>query len=127
MTYYGTDAPLNRMPVLTCDPKSAGSIKGAILNQDCFAAPAIGQYGGQKYPYMANAAFIENDLALYKTFADPGQPKRSVPRLGIQLAESPIAAVQQQNQLTLRYTRRLQHEGNHAEQGRRLIDLGRSG
>jgi len=34
----------------------------------CFIAPAIGQQGGQNFPYLANAAYWENDLGLYKTF-----------------------------------------------------------
>lgn len=66
-TYYGTDAGLSIMPVLTCNPKS-GLKSSQILNTSCFIAPPIGQYGGQKFPFMANAAYWENDLALYKTF-----------------------------------------------------------
>jgi hypothetical protein len=70
-TYYGTDAGLAIMPKLTCNPKSGlKSVNGnsQILNMSCFTAPAVGQQGGQNFPYMANAAFWENDLALYKTF-----------------------------------------------------------
>ena len=70
-TYYGTDAPLNIMAVLTCNPTSGLASKQRV-KLGCFAAPAIGQYGGQKYPYMANAAYLENDLAFYKTFPIKG-------------------------------------------------------
>ena len=34
-TYYGTDAPLNIMPVLSCNPKS-GLKSNQLLNQTCF-------------------------------------------------------------------------------------------
>lgn len=66
-TYYGTDAPLNVVPVLTCNPRSHLS-NNQLLNLGCFNAPAIGQYGGQNFPYMANASYWENDLGVYKTF-----------------------------------------------------------
>ena len=101
-TYYGTDAPLNRMPVLTCDPKS-GLTGGAILNQRCFAAPAIGQYGGQKYPYFANAAFIENDLALYKTFGIRGSQNVQFRISAFNWLNHPLPQFSSNNQLTLRY------------------------
>jgi len=104
LTYYGTDAPLNRMPVLTCNPKSSGSIKGALLNQDCFAAPAIGQYGGQKIPYLANAAYIENDLALYKTFAIRGSQNVQFRVSAFNWLNHPLPQFSSNNQLTLRYT-----------------------
>jgi hypothetical protein len=67
LTYYGTDAPLNILPVLTCNPRS-GLGPNQLLKQTCFGAPPIGQYGGQNFPYMPNAAYLENDLAVYKTF-----------------------------------------------------------
>ncbi len=66
-TYFGTDAPLPIMPVLTCNPtqnlKTYQRVNGA-----CFAAPPIGQQGGQNYPYMSMAAYFNNDLALYRSF-----------------------------------------------------------
>jgi hypothetical protein len=102
-TYYGTDAPLNRMAVLTCNPKSSGSIKGALLNQDCFAAPAIGQYGGHNYPYMANAAFIENDLAFYKTFEIRGSQNVQFRMSMFNWLNHPLPQFSSNNQLTLRY------------------------
>jgi hypothetical protein len=101
-TYYGTDAPVNIMPVLTCNPKS-GLTGGAILNQDCFAAPAIGQYGGQKIPYLANAAFIENDLALYKTFAIRGSQNVQFRISAFNWLNHPLPQFSSGNQLTLRY------------------------
>lgn len=66
-TYFGTDAPLPIMPVLTCDP-TAGLGHYQRLNGNCFNAPAVGTQGGQKYPYMSAAAYFNNDLAIYRTF-----------------------------------------------------------
>ncbi len=102
-TYYGTDAPLNIMPVLTCNPKSSGSIKRSILNQDCFAAPPIGQYGGQKIPYLANAAYIENDLAFYKTFEIKGSQNVQFRFSMFNWVNHPLPQFSSNNQLNLRY------------------------
>ncbi len=66
-TYYGTDAALAIRPVLTCNP-ATGLAKYQRLRLQCFSAPAIGQQGGQAYPYLSNASFFDNDLALYKSF-----------------------------------------------------------
>lgn len=66
-TYFGTDAPLPIMPVLTCNPTS-GLKTYQRVNGNCFNAPAIGQQGGHNYPYMSMAAYFNNDLALYRSF-----------------------------------------------------------
>jgi len=66
-TYFGTDAPLPIMPVLTCNPNS-GLVHYQRVNGNCFAAPAVGTQGGQKYPYMSAGAYFNNDLALYRSF-----------------------------------------------------------
>ena len=69
-TYYGTDAPYYIQPVLTCNPnKGLGYLQRLQLK--CFSAPAVGNYGGQNYPYMSMASYFDNDLALYKTFRLP--------------------------------------------------------
>jgi hypothetical protein len=71
-TYYGTDAALAIQPVLTCNPNK-GLAKYQRLQLKCFAPPAlgapgaIGQFGGQKYPYMSMGSYFDNDLALYRT------------------------------------------------------------
>ncbi len=71
-TYYGTDAPLAIQPVLTCNPNK-GLAKYQRIQLGCFSAPAIGgagtigQFGGEKYPYMSMGAYFNNDLALYRT------------------------------------------------------------
>ena len=67
-TYFGTDAPIAIQPVLTCNPNH-GLAKYQRLNIACFAPPAIGTDGGQKYPYMSMGSYFDNDLALYKSFA----------------------------------------------------------
>ena len=66
-TYYGTDAPIAIQPVLTCNPNK-GLAKYQRLQGSCFAAPAIGTYGGKNYPYFSNASYFDNDLAFYKSF-----------------------------------------------------------
>ena len=66
-TYYGTDASIAIQPVLTCNPNK-GLAKYQRLNVSCFAAPAIGAYGGQKYPYFSMGSYMDNDLAIYKSF-----------------------------------------------------------
>lgn len=66
-TYYGTNASIDIMPTLTCNPKS-GTGHNQLLKYSCFAPPAVGAYGGEKYPYLHGAAYFDSDLALYKTF-----------------------------------------------------------
>lgn len=66
-TYFGTDASIPIMPVLTCNPtKNLGHYQ--VLNGSCFAAPAVGTQGGQAFPYMRAGAYFNNDLAIYRTF-----------------------------------------------------------
>jgi hypothetical protein len=66
-TYFGTDASLPIMPVLTCNPNS--NLKHyQRVNGSCFTLPAIGQNGGQHYPYMSAGAYFNNDLAVYRSF-----------------------------------------------------------
>jgi hypothetical protein len=66
-TYFGTDASIPIMPMLTCNP-THGLGHYQVLNGTCFAAPAVGTQGGQKYPYMRAASYFDNDLAIYRTF-----------------------------------------------------------
>ena len=66
-TYFGTDASIPIMPVLSCNPQS-GLAHNQILNLSCFNAPAVGSQGGQKFPYMATTPYYDNDLAVYRTF-----------------------------------------------------------
>jgi hypothetical protein len=66
-TYFGTDAPLPIMPVLTCNPTS-GLVHYQRVNGNCFNAPAVGTQGGQNFPYMSTGAYFDNDLAIYRSF-----------------------------------------------------------
>jgi len=66
-TYFGTDAPVPILPVLTCNPNS-GLIHYQRINGNCFNAPAVGTQGGQNYPYMSAGAYFDNDLAIYRAF-----------------------------------------------------------
>jgi hypothetical protein len=102
LTYYGTDAPLNILPVLTCDPRS-GLGHNQLLKQTCFGAPAVGQYGGQNFPYMANAAYIENDLALYKTFKIHEAQNVQFRVSAFNWLNHPLPQFSSGNQLQLRY------------------------
>ena len=66
-TYFGTDASVPILPVLTCNPTS-GLGHYQRVNGNCFAAPAVGKQGGQNYPYMSTGAYFNNDLAIYRSF-----------------------------------------------------------
>jgi hypothetical protein len=101
-TYYGTDAPLNILPVLTCNPKSnLGHYQ--LLNQTCFGAPAIGQQGGQNFPFLGNAAYLENDLALYKTFPIHEAQNVQFRVSAFNWLNHPLPQFSGSNQLQLRY------------------------
>ncbi len=101
-TYYGTDAPLAIMPVLTCNPQS-GLKSSQLLKQACFGAPAIGQYGGQNFPYFGNAAYLENDLAFYKTFMIKGSQNVQFRLSMFNWINHPLPEFSSGNQLALRY------------------------
>ena len=66
-TYFGTDAAVPILPVLTCNPTS-GLVHYQRVNGNCFNAPAVGTQGGQNYPYMSAGAYFNNDLAIYRSF-----------------------------------------------------------
>ncbi|HEX3435275.1 MAG TPA: carboxypeptidase regulatory-like domain-containing protein [Pseudacidobacterium sp.] len=66
-TYYGTNASIVITPTLTCDPRT-NRAHYQLLRYSCFAPPAIGQFGGQNYPYLSGPSLITSDLAAYKTF-----------------------------------------------------------
>jgi hypothetical protein len=66
-TWFGTDAPVPILPVLTCNP-TANLKHYQRVNGACFALPAIGQQGGQNYPYMSAGAYFDNDLAVFRSF-----------------------------------------------------------
>jgi hypothetical protein len=76
-TYFGTDAPIPILPVLTCNPTS-GLVHYQRVNGNCFAAPAVGSQGGQNYPYMSAGAYFNNDLAVYRAFRIPGHEGQQV-------------------------------------------------
>ncbi len=65
-SYFGTDAPVPILPVLTCNPNS-GLVHYQRVNGNCFAAPAVGTQGGQNFPYMSAGAYFNNDLAIYRS------------------------------------------------------------
>jgi hypothetical protein len=66
-TYFGTDAPVPILPTLTCNPNS-GLVHYQRVNGNCFNAPAVGQQGGQSFPYISSGAYFDNDLAIYRAF-----------------------------------------------------------
>jgi hypothetical protein len=66
-TFFGTNAGIvTGRPQLTCNPKAGLAFHQ--LYRPCFTAPAFGSSGGFGLPYVAGQAFVENDLAIYKTF-----------------------------------------------------------
>lgn len=102
LTYYGTDAPIAIMPVLTCNPNS-GLAYNQRVQLKCFSAPAVGAQGGKKYPYMSMAALIENDLGLYKTFQIRGSQNVQFRVSAFNWLNHPLPQFSSGNQLTLRY------------------------
>jgi hypothetical protein len=73
-TFFGTNAGIiTGRPQITCDPKS-----GLVYHQlyrPCFTAAPFGSSGGFGLPFVAGQAFMENDLALSKTFTIHEQNK----------------------------------------------------
>lgn len=104
-TYFGTDASVPIMPVLTCNPKS-GLKTYQRVNGNCFAAPAVGQQGGQAYPYMSTAAYMNNDLAIYRAFHVPGHEGQQVQfrASAFNWLNHPLPQFSSQSPLNLAYT-----------------------
>jgi hypothetical protein len=102
LTYYGSDSGPTIMPVLTCNPKS-GLKSNQLLNQACFGAPAIGAYGGQNFPFWGNKAYLENDLAFYKTFEIKGTQTVQFRFAMGNWMNHPLPQFSSGNQLQLRY------------------------
>ena len=66
-TFYGTNAGIvTGRPQLTCDPKN--NLVKYQLYRPCFTAAPFGSPGGLSLPFIAGQAFLENDLAISKTF-----------------------------------------------------------
>jgi hypothetical protein len=107
-TYYGTDAPLAIQPVLTCNPNH-GLAKYQRLNVNCFAAPAIGgvdmigQFGGQKYPYMSMGSYFNNDLAISRIVHIRGSQNVQFRAQAFDWLNHPLPEFSSANQVTLRY------------------------
>ncbi len=107
-TYYGTDAALAVQPVLTCNPNH-GLAKYQRLNVNCFAAPKIGgvdqigQFGGQKYPYMSMGSYFDNDLAIYRTIHVHGSQNVQFRASAFDWLNHALPDFSSANQVTLRY------------------------
>jgi len=73
-TFFGTNAGITTgRPLITCNPKS-----GLVYHQlyrPCFTAAPFGSSGGTALPFVAGQAYMENDLALSKTFTIHEQNK----------------------------------------------------
>ena len=66
-TFFGTNAGIvTARPQMTCDAKSG--LAKYQLYRPCFTAAPFGSSGGFGLPFIAGQAFMENDLALSKTF-----------------------------------------------------------
>ena len=66
-TFFGTNAGITTgRPQMTCNAKS-GLVKYQLY-RPCFTAAPFGSSGGFGLPFVAGQAFMENDLAVYKTF-----------------------------------------------------------
>lgn len=101
-TYFGTDAALAIQPVLTCNPNS-GLAKYQRVQVKCFAAPAIGTNGGQKYPYMSMGSYFNNDLALRKAFKIHENQQVEFRASAFNWLNHPLPQFSSLNQVTLRY------------------------
>ncbi len=102
-TYFGTDASVPIMPVLTCNPTS--NLKHyQRVNGNCFALPAIGQQGGQNYPYMSAGAYFNNDLAVYRTFHVHDNQQVQFRASAFNWLNHPLPGYSSLNPLTLAYT-----------------------
>ena len=101
-TYFGTDAPIAIMPVLSCNPNS-GLADNQKVQLKCFSAPAVGKQGGQQYPYMSMAPMIENDLALSKKFQITERQNVQFRISAFNWLNHPMPQFSGSNQLTLRY------------------------
>ena len=71
-SYYGTDSGPTIIPQVTCNPTS-GLAFHQSFKSSCLTAPTLGSFsiggqGGQAFPYIKTATFLENDLDLSKTF-----------------------------------------------------------
>ncbi len=101
-TYFGTDANLPIMPVLTCDPRK-GVHGMQRLNQGCFSAPAVGNQGGMAYPYMRMGAYFDNDLAIFKSFTIYHEQKVQIRMSAFNWLNHPLPQYSSQNQVNLWY------------------------
>jgi hypothetical protein len=107
-TYYGTDAALAIQPVLTCNP-NLGLAKYQRIQLKCFSAPAIGgvdsigQFGGQKYPYMSMGSYFDNDLAISRTIHIRGTQNVQFRAQAFDWLNHPLPEFSGANQVTLRY------------------------
>ena len=73
-TFFGTNAGISTTrPQVTCNPKSG--LVTYQLYRPCFTASQFGVSGGKSLRYVAGQAYMENDLALYKTFTVHEQNK----------------------------------------------------
>ena len=72
-TYFGTNAGIAIQPLLTCNPTA--NLAYHQVYQPCYSAPPVGTAGGLALPYVPGPAFIDNDLALSKSFAVRGEQK----------------------------------------------------
>jgi hypothetical protein len=65
-TWFGSNAYQGLVPATTCNPLS--NLKsGQYFNPQCFTTPAYGKQGAP-LPYIRNPSYVNNDLALFKSF-----------------------------------------------------------
>jgi hypothetical protein len=101
-TYFGTDANIPILPVLTCNPNS-GLGHNQRINVKCFSAPAVGTNGGQAYPYMSMGAYFNNDLAVFKSFTLHDRQNVQLRVSASNWLNHPLAQFSGQNQVNLFY------------------------
>jgi Carboxypeptidase regulatory-like domain len=101
-TYYGTDANVPILPVLTCNPtQKLGHYQRA--NGNCFAAPPVGQQGGGNFPYISNGAYFNNDVAIYRAFHIHERQQVQLRFSAFNWLNHPLPSFSSQTPLTLSY------------------------
>ncbi len=101
-TYYGTNAAIVITPALTCNPKS-GLAHYQLLNYSCFAPPAIGEFGGQGFPYLSGPSLFISDLAAYKSFHLTERQTVQFRASAFNWLNHPLPQFSGQSQVTLHY------------------------
>lgn len=102
-TYFGTDAAMAILPVVTCSPTS-GLASNQLAKLSCFAPPAIGS-NGKDLPYIHGPAYWGSDLSIARTFHITERHSVQFRAMANNWLNHPLPNLSGSNQLQLVYTR----------------------